>query len=59
MDKKVRRLFEKVAGLLDAAAADPPEALRRLAEDGSYSPEDLDLLRHLLDAEHARRAGPP
>lgn len=59
MEKKVRHLFEKVARLLDTAAGDPPGALRRLAEDGSTSPEDVELLRLLLDAEHARRAGPP
>jgi hypothetical protein len=59
MDKKVRQLFEKVARLLDTATGDPPEALRRLAEEGPHPPEDLELLRRLLDAEHARRAGPP
>lgn len=58
MEKKVRHLFEKVARLLDAAAADPSEALRRLAEDGSHAPEDLELLRRLLEAERTRRAGP-
>lgn len=59
MEKKVRHLFEKVARLLDTAAGDPSGALRRLAEEGSHSPEDLELLRRLLHAEHARRAGPP
>lgn len=55
MDKKVRRLFDKVARLLDAASADPSEALRRLSEEGSRSPEDVEALRQLLEAEHARR----
>jgi len=56
MNKKVRHLFEKVAHLLDAASADPPEALRRLAEDGPRAPQDLEALRLLLEAERARRA---
>lgn len=56
MDKKVQHLFEKVARLLDAASADPPEALRRLAEDGPRAPQDLETLRLLLEAERARRA---
>lgn len=56
MDKKVRRLFDKVARLLDAASADPSEALRRLAQEGSPSSQDLETLRQLLEAEHARRA---
>jgi hypothetical protein len=55
IDKKVRRLFDKVAHLLDAASADPSEALRRLSEEGSRSPEDVEALRQLLEAEHARR----
>ncbi|HEU5394526.1 MAG TPA: hypothetical protein VFV36_06950, partial [Candidatus Methylomirabilis sp.] len=56
MDKKVRRLFDKVAHLLDAASADPAEALRRLSEESSRPPQDLEALRQLLEAEHARRA---
>lgn len=58
MDRKVQHLFEKVARLLDAASADPSEALRRLAEDGPRAPQDLETLRQLLEAEHARRAAP-
>lgn len=57
MEKKVHHLFDKIARLLDTATADPAEALRLLAEDGSHPPEDLALLRGLLEAERARRAG--
>ena len=56
LDKKVHHLFEKVARLLDAASADPPEALRRLAEDGPRPSQDLEALRQLLEAERTRRA---
>ncbi|MCI0370114.1 MAG: hypothetical protein L0214_01725 [candidate division NC10 bacterium] len=56
MDKKVRHLFDKIARLLDASSADPSEALRRLAEDGPRSPQDLETLRQLLEAERSRRA---
>jgi len=56
VEKKVHHLFEKVARLLDAASADPSEALRRLAEKDPPPPQELDALLNLLEAERARRA---
>lgn len=59
LDKKVHHLFQKVDHLLDAALADPSEAIRRLQENGTNPSQDLETLRGLLEAEVASKASIP
>jgi len=59
LDKKVHYLFQKVDRLLDAALANPSEAIRRLQANGTNSSQDLETLRRLLEAEVASNAPVP
>jgi hypothetical protein len=59
LDKKVHHLFQKVDRLLDAALADPSEAIQRLQKNGTNPSQDLETLRRLLEAEVASKASIP
>ena len=59
LDKKVHYLFQKIDRLLDAALANPSEAIRRLQENGTNPSQDLETLRRLLEAEVASKTPAP
>ncbi len=56
LDRKVQNLFQKVDRLVEAALANPSEAIRRLQENGINPSQDLETLRRLLEAEVASKA---